>query len=150
MTSTTEEARRDSIVARLRAARADLERCVADVSPGAGMRGSEWSVLDLLGHLNDAYYQDMARRFLTSERPQLDEYDEEADWRRGVEQARMQVEDALGIATSLTSEQMGRVAQRDGRPFTALDALELCVAHVEEHLAQLRDEIRPREGLPSV
>ena len=35
-------------------------------------------------------------------------------------------------------------------PPHVLDGLETWVAHFEEHLAQLRDEVRPREDLPGI
>jgi hypothetical protein len=151
MTSTPVEPRRDGIVERLRAARAGYERCVSDVAPDVGLNGSEWSVVDLLDHSMDRDYQDMARRFIEESSPQfVGTYDPAAELRNAAEGVLGSIDDALAIAMSLTSEQMTRVGQRRGQPFAALDALELSVAHFEEHLAQLKDEIRPREGLPPV
>ncbi len=151
MTDRSAESRRDGIVERLRAARAGYERCVGDVAPDVGLNGSEWSVVDLLDHSKDRDYQDMARRFTLESSPQfVGGYDPAAELRDAVEGVLASVDDALNVATSLTSEEMIRVGQRRGQPFAALDALELSVAHFEEHLAQLRDEIRPREDLPPV
>ena len=150
MTATSNESRREEVVTRLKAVHTLLERCLSDVTPEVGTRGTEWSVGDLLEHLSDSYYQDMARQFLSEDSPQLGGYDLEAGWQRGVEQSLGRVDDALSIARVLTPEQMNRTGQMSGEPLTVLDALELCAAHVEEHVAQLKDEIRPREGLPSV
>ena len=151
MTGPSAESRRDGIVERLRATRAAHERCVGDVAPEVGLNGSEWSVVDLLNHSKDRDYQDMARRFTEETSPQfVGRYDPAKELRDAVESVLATIDDALDVATSLTSEQLGRVGQRRGKPFAALDALELSVAHFEEHLAQLKDEIRPREGLPPV
>ena len=141
--------RRDAIVARLRAARTGYERCVGDVSPEIGMDGTEWSILDLLHHSIDSGYQDMVRRFVEESTPEFSGvYDPAADWRQATENMLGSIDTALSLANSLTPDQMSRVGHRRGQPFTVLDALELDAAHFEEHLAQLRDEIRPRQGLP--
>jgi hypothetical protein len=113
------------------------------------MDGTEWSILDLLHHSIDSGYQDMARRFVEESTPEFSGvYDPAADWRQATENMLGSIDNALSLADSLTPDQMSRVGQRRGQPFTALDALELDAAHFEEHLTQLRDEIRPRQGLP--
>ncbi|MQF48776.1 DinB family protein [SAR202 cluster bacterium AC-647-N09_OGT_505m] len=149
MTAEFNEERRDALVTRLVTSRALLERCLSEVTSDVGMRGTEWSVGDLLEHLGESYYQDMARQFLNEESPQLDVYDPETEWKRCVEQALSRVDDALSIARVLTPKEMNRTGWMSLEPLTVLDTLALCVAHVEEHLAQLKDEIRPREGLSS-
>ena len=150
MTGSSPDSRRDAIVTRLRAARTGYERCVVDVTPDVGMHGTEWSIVDLLHHASDSDYQDMASRFVAEDSPQfVGRYDPTAEWRQAIAAVLASIDGALSIATSLTPSQMSRVGQRRGQSFAALDALELSVAHFEEHLAQLRDEIRPREGLPS-
>lgn len=149
MTEPSPDSRRDATATRLRAARTGYERCVEGVTPDRGMHGAEWSILDLLHHTSDPDYQDMARRFVEEESPQfVGGYDPAAEWRQAIAAVLASIDDALSIAISLTPNQMSRVGQRRGKPFAALDALELSVAHFEEHLVQLRDEIRPREGLP--
>ena len=150
MTVGLNEERLEALVRRLITSHALLELCLSDVTPEVGTRGTEWSVGDLLEHLSDSYYQDMARQFLSEDSPQLGGYDLDGGWQRGVEQSLGRVDDALSIARVLTPEQMNRTGQMSGEPLTVLDALELCAAHVEEHVAQLKDEIRPREGLPLV
>lgn len=151
MTGSSPESQRDAIVTRLRAARTGYERCVEGVTPNSGMHGTEWSIEDLLHHASDSDYHDMARRFLEEESPQfVGGYDPAAEWQKAIAAVLASIDDALSIATSLSPSQMSRVGQRRGLPFAALDALELSVAHFEEHLAQLKDEIRPREGLPSL
>ena len=150
MTVRLNEERLEALVRRLITSHALLELCLSDVTPEVGTRGTEWSVGDLLVHLSESYYQDMARQFLNEESPQLGGYDPETEWERGMQQALSRVDDALSIARVLTPEEMNRTGQMSGDPLTVLDALELCAAHVEEHVAQLKDESRPREGLPSV
>ena len=150
MTGPSNDARREDLVKRLKASRALLETCTADVFPEIAYRGSEWSVGDLLTHMSGSNYQVMARRILDEDSPQLGGgYDPVARWRRSVELVQGRIDDSLAIATDLTAEQMERVGHRSGEATTVLDTLEVAAAHFEEHLAQLKDEIRPREGLPS-
>ena len=150
MTAESNEERREKLIVRLHDSHELAERCLSDVTPQVAWRGSEWSVGDLLGHLSESYYQNVARRFLSEESPELPGFDAEWGWKRGVDKALNGIEDALSIARALTAEQMTRTGQMGSDPLTALDALELCAAHFEEHISQLKNEVRPREGLPPV
>ena len=47
----------------------------------------------------------------------------------------------------LTDEQVSRTAIFSGNTITTLDMLARVANHYDEHLAQLRDEVRIREGL---
>ena len=60
------------------------------------------------------------------------------------------IDEALKIATDITPEQMIRTGERNGQPYSSLDAIEAWATHLEEHLAQLQNEIKLRESLPSV
>ena len=147
MTTGSNKTRQSAIIARLNTARQSLRKSIADVTPAIASRGSEWSVGDLLGHLSETYYQDMAARILREEQPIFASYDSETEWKREQEQALSCIDNVIEIVNRLTSEDMDRSGQMDGQPLMVLDAVELCVAHFEEHLAQLKDEVRPREGL---
>ena len=148
MTGSSVESHRDAIVARLKAARTDYQRCVEDVSPDIADRGTEWSIIDLLHHADESDYLDMAKRIVEESNPEFRRgYDLAALLRRAVERVLASIDDALNVATSLTPDQLSRAGQRRDQPFAAIDALELSVSPFEQHLAQLRDEIRPREGL---
>jgi len=144
------ESRRQELVARLTTSRTTLERCLSDVTPEIGYRGSEWSVGDLLSHVSESFYQDLARRILGDDGTQLQDYNYEAEWVRGVEKALASVDDTLGIVQKLTPDQMDRVGMMNGDTVSVLDAITLCASHFEEHVAQLKDEVRPREGLPNI
>jgi hypothetical protein len=100
--------------------------------------------------LSESYYQDLASNILTEENPQLVEYQPESEWKRVVEQTLGRVEEDIRITSGLTADQLSRSGQMSGEALSVMDALELSVAHVEEHVAQLKDEVRPREGLPPV
>jgi hypothetical protein len=143
------EVRRDQLVTRLTEIRRAYERCLSDVTPEVGFRGSEWSVADLLGHVIGGYYRTMARRLLEEDRPDFGGagYDPEAAWRRVADRSLGSLDEALHLAVALTPDQMRRTGTLRGREYTPLDALDQWAGHFEEHLAQLRDEIRPREGL---
>jgi len=144
------KARRDQVVARLKSVREAYEKCLPDVSAEVGNRGSEWSIADLLRHANGEGYPNRIRRLLEEDSPKLPGLDREGAWRQLVEGTLARIDQALNWATTLTSDQLNRPGERGGQPITVIGVLETHTAHLEEHLAQLRDEIRPREGLPAV
>ena len=144
------EARLEQVVARLRTVREAHERYLSDVGAEVGNRGSEWSIADLLRHANGEGYPNRIRRLLEEDSPKLPGFDREGAWRQLVEATLARIDQALKWATTLTPDQLIRSGERDGQPITVVGVLEIHTAHFEEHLAQLRDEIRPREGLPAV
>ena len=144
------ETRRAQVVASLKSVREVHEKCLGDVSADVGNRGSEWSIADLLRHTNGEGYPNRIRRLLEEDSPKLPGFDQDGAWRQLVETTLGRIDQALDWATNLTSEQLNRSGERNGQPITIIGVLEGYVAHFEEHLAQLRDEIRPREGLGAV
>jgi hypothetical protein len=120
------------------------------VSAEAGNVGSEWSIADLLRHSNGDGYPNMIARLLEEDEPKLAGFDRERAWQQLTSTSIAKIDQALQTATSLSPEQLGRGGERGGKPYGVLDALETWTAHFEEHLAQLRDEVRPREGLPRI
>jgi hypothetical protein len=122
------EGRQDEVVARLKNVRDAYEKCLQDVGAQVGNRGSEWSIADLLRHASGEGYPNRITQLLEEDRPKLPGFD----------------------PTTLTPEQLNRRGERGGQPIAVIGVLETHTAHLEEHLAQLRDEIRPREGLPGV
>lgn len=147
MTDTSLEARRQEVVGRLRRSREGFRKCVSDVNTEVANRGSEWSIADLLIHSTGSY-RDLLTRLLEEDDPDLGgTYDPDANWRRVIDTILRDIDGAIGTATDLTAEQLGRLGQRGGKSIGPLDVLTLMSNHYDEHLAQLRDEIRPREGL---
>ena len=149
MTTSVESRHRD-LVARLEELRRTYLTCVEGVAPEVAHRGSEWSISDLLNHLNGGYYRTMAKRLLEEEHPDFGgtAYDPTAGpWQRAVDRSLAAIEEALSTAVALTPEQMVRTGTLRGREVTPLDALDDWANHLDEHPKQLRDEIRPREGL---
>ena len=144
------EEHRQKLLARLGSAREGYEQCVTDVTADVGNNGSEWSVADLLRHASAEAYRDRVNRLLEEDNPQLPGFDRERVWQRLAETCLARVDEALNLASALTPEQLARAGTRAGQPYGVVDALENWTSHFEEHLAQLRDEIRPREGLPEV
>ncbi len=149
MVESSPESSRDQLVARLNEIRGGYERCLSDVTPEVGFRGAEWSVADLLGHVNGGFYRNMARRLLEEDHPDFGgaAYDADAAWRRVTDRCLASVDEALSMATALTPDQLLRTGTLRGHEYTPVDALNDWAGHFEEHLAQLRDEVRPREGL---
>ena len=143
------EARQEQVVARLMSVRVAHEKCLSDVGAEVGNRGSEWSIADLLRHANGEGYPNRIKRLLEEDSPKLPGFDREGAWRQLVEATLARIDQALDWATTLTSDQLNRPGERGGEPITVIGVLEIHTAHFEEHLAQLRDEIRPREGLPA-
>ena len=142
---------RDALVARLNNARKTYENCMAGVVPEVANRGSEWSITDLLRHVNaDGLYRNMTVCALEEESPVFEGYNAAARLQQLVETTLAQIDEALHVATTVTVEELARTGTRQGRTYAAIDSLELWVAHFEEHLSQLQNEIRPREGLPGV
>ena len=144
------EARRDQVVASLKSVRETYEKCLRDASAEVGNRGSEWSIADLLRHTNGEGYPNRIRRMLEEDSPKLPGFDREGAWRQLVEATLARIDQALDWATTLTSDHLNRPGERGGQAVTVIGYLEAHTTHFEEHLAQLRDEIRPREGLRAV
>ena len=152
MTESNPEAARQAIIERLNKARDDYELCLSDVSAEVGMNGTEWSMVDLLRHATGDYIRNMVNRLLDEDNPNLGGggFDMEAGWRRVRDNALGDIDRAIEQLTELTPEQLERGGERNGEPVSPLSLFEMWAGHYEEHLAQLRNEIRPREGLPSV
>ena len=150
MDNSSAESRREAVVTRLNAARESYQRCFSDVKVEAAFVGSEWSIADLLRHVNGGLFRTMIMRLLDEDSPQLGRFDRQVVWDQLMETSLGNIDEALKIATDITPEQMIRTGERNGQPYSSLDAIEAWATHLEDHVAQLRDEIRPREGLPSV
>ena len=152
MTENTLESTRQAIIDRLNGIRDSYELCLSDVSAEVGTRGTEWSMADLLRHTTGEFARNMVKRILEEDNPNLtgDGSDPEAAWRRVRESVLSEVDRAISEVSELTPEQLERKGERNGETVTPLSICEMWVGHYEEHLAQLRNEIRPRESLPSV
>ena len=147
---TSIEARRQAIVERLNKARDTHQKCLSDVTAQAGNVGSEWSIADLLHHSSGNGYLNMITRMLEEDKPTFANFDGELVWQQLTKSSLAKIDEALELATTLSPEQLGREGERGGKPYGVLDGLETWVAHFEEHLGQLRDEVRPREDLPGI
>ena len=142
------EARRGKVVGRIRQVRKSYEVCVKDVLPDVANRGSEWSIADLLRHVMGGY-GGMLTRLLEEDGPNLGgRFDLDEAWKRATAAALEHMDQTIVTASGLTAEQLGRTGQRDGQSIGVLDVLSLMADHYLEHLNQLIDEVRPREGLP--
>lgn len=152
MNEDTSEAERQNLVGRLTAIRGDYQRCFSDVSAETANRGSEWSMVDLLRHVTGGYHQGMITRLLEEDSPQIGGggFNLEAFWKRIADNILTDIDRAIGTATELNIEQLGRSGERRGQAVIVLDILTDWADHFDEHLAQLRDEIRPREGLSPI
>lgn len=152
MTQGSTESSKQAVLERLNNVRNDYEMCLSDVTAEIGNRGTEWSMVDLLRHATGDYIRNMVNRLLDEDNPNLGGggFDMEAGWRRVRDNALGDIDRAIEQLTELTPEQLERGGERNGEPVSPLSLFEMWAGHYEEHLAQLRNEIRPREGLPSV
>ena len=147
MTDNSLETRRQEVVDRLQRIRESYWECVSGVSTEVANRGSEWSIVDLLRHVTGSYLG-MLARLLEEDNPDLGgTYDPDANWRRVIDTILRDMDGAISTATELTADQLERSGQRGGKSIVVLDVLALMADHYDEHLVQLRNEIRPREGL---
>ena len=153
MTQGSTESSKQAILDRLNNIRDTYDLCLSDVSAEVGMNGTEWSMVDLLRHATGDYIRNMVNRLLNEDNPNLGGgggFDPEAAWRKVRDSALSDIDRAIEQLSELSTEQLERGGERNGEPVSPLSLFEMWAGHYEEHLAQLKDEIRPREGLPSV
>ena len=147
MTNESPNNSKQEIIERFNAIKAEYDRCT-DVKAAVAFNGSEWSIADLIGHSTGSY-SGMVMRILNEESPNLNPngYDSEASWTRQRNALLEEIENYIKITKELTDDQVSRTAIFSGNTITTLDMLSRVANHYDEHLAQLRDEVRIREGL---
>ena len=152
MTANSLESERQQLVARLRSIRRAYEQCVADISTQVATRGTEWSVVDLLRHATGGYLRNLLVRLLDEINPDLGVggFDADASWKSVTDSILRDIDEDIDSAVDLNIEQLGRSGRRGSETIRVVDLLTQMADHYDEHLAQLRDEIRPREGLPNL
>lgn len=152
MTANSLESERQQLVARLRDIREAYEKCVADIPAQVATRGTEWSVVDLLRHTTGGYLRNLLARLLDEVDPDLGVggFDADASWKRVTDSILSDIDEDIDSAVGLNIEQLGRSGRRGSQAIRVMDLLTQMADHYDEHLAQLRDEIRPREGLPNL
>jgi hypothetical protein len=124
MDNSSVESRRGAVVTRLNAAHESYEGYFSDVTAKAAFIGSEWSIVDLLRHINGGLFHTMITRLLDEDSPQLGSFNRQAVWDQLAETSLGNIDEALKIATTITSEHMVRAGKRNGKPYSSLDALE--------------------------
>ena len=150
MTEDSLEKQRQGLIGRLTEVRARYTQSVADVPIEVATRGSEWSIVDLLRHTTGGGYRTMLTRLLEEDNPQMRGFDADANWRMVVDSILTDIDEVIKVASDLTVEELGRSGQRGDQAIAVLDVLTLMVNHYDEHLRQLIEEVRPREGLPQI
>ena len=150
MTAQSISQRKQEVTARLKAARDGFQQCLEDVTAEASNKGTEWSIADLLRH-STGVYQPMITRLIEENNPDLSgRYDPEAGWARAKESLMNDIDKNISAANDMSDEQLGRSGQRNGESIDVLNILTLMANHYDEHLAQLRNEVRIREGLKQI
>ena len=152
MATNSLESERQQLVTRLRNIRETYEQCVANIPTQVATRGTEWSVVDLLRHTTGGYLRDLLARLLDEVDPDLGEggFDADANWKRVTDSILRDIDEDIDSAVGLNIEQLGRSGRRGSQAIRVVDLLTQMADHYDEHLAQLRNEIRPREGLPNL
>jgi len=150
MTEGSLEKQRQGLIGRLTEVRERYSQCVADVPTDVATRGSEWSIVDLLRHTTGGFYRTMLTRLLEEDNPKMSGFDADANWRRVADNILADINGVISVATELTVEELARTGQRGDQAIGVLDVLTLMANHYDEHLRQLIEEVRPREGLPQI
>jgi hypothetical protein len=150
MTEDSLEKQRQRLIVRLTELRERYTQCVADVPVEVATRGSEWSIVDLLRHTTGGGYRTMLTRLLKEDNPKMSGFDADANWRRVVDSILTDIDEVIKVASDLTVEELGRSGQRGDQAIGVIEVLTLTANHYDEHLRQLIEEVRPREGLPQV
>lgn len=150
MTAQSTSQRRQEVIARLKAARDGFQKCIEDVTAEASSKGTEWSIADLLRH-STGVYQPLITRLLEENSPDLSgRYDPEIGWSRAKESLMNDIDKNISAANDMPDDQLEKSGQRNGETIDVLNVLTLMANHYDEHLAQLRNEVRIREGLKQV
>ena len=150
MTDQSTSQRRQEVIARLKAARDGFQKCIEDVTAEASSKGTEWSIADLLRH-STGVYQPLITMLLEENSPDLGgRYDPEIGLSRAKESLMNDIDKNISAANDMSDDQLEKSGQRNGETVDVLNVLTLMANHYDEHLAQLRNEVRIREGLKQV
>ncbi|MBI4300798.1 MAG: DinB family protein [Chloroflexi bacterium] len=148
MTEPTPVVRRDAAVSRIRATRAELQEALERMSAEDAFKGSEWSVADAMRHIGGrSGYITWAERLVKEgnlDFPSFPSWDEA--WKRMINQTLEAFEDAAKFVESLSADDLLKAGKRRGEAVTVADLVEGIAAHYEEHVKQIRGEIKPRLG----
>lgn len=142
---------RQAAIVRLKEIREKYRQAVSDVSVEIATRGTEWSIVDLLRHSTGGYYRTMLTRILEEDNPSLGGgggFDAAANWQRVMDGILGDIDGVIDLANKLTEGELAKSGQRGDQKVGVVDVFELMSNHYVEHLNQLIEEIRPREGLP--
>ena len=133
------------IVQRMKEARRGLEGELADISAEEASQGSSWAVADLVRHLRGRpFYINLAERILKGEPvPPLTRPSPEEMWRRTVEQTLRDMDESITWVEGLKDEDLDRAFGEGEQARTVRSLLEIGATHCEEHLEQLRREMKP-------
>ncbi len=139
------ETDRAEIVQRMKEARIGLESELADILPEEASKGSSWAVVDLLRHLQGRpYYMKLAERLVNGEPVQpLRRPSPEHMWRRMVEQTLQDMDECITWVDGLKDEDLDRGFGEGAETPTVRSLMEIGARHYEEHLEQLRRDIKP-------
>ena len=145
------EDRREALIAQLNDIREAYQACLNDVNSTLANNGTEWSISDLLRHvISDTTYKNMTHRLLDEDSPNFERSDPDAVLESLINQSLGKIDEALAVANKVTLQQLTKSGTRRSQPYAVIDSLESWTNHFKEHLTQLSNEIRPREGLPGL
>lgn len=135
----------EALISRLRQVRAELAEELANVRVEDALKGSSWSLADVLRHIRGRpFYLDIAERIIRGEEVSLPRVSSpEEGWQRLAQQTLGDMDAAIKFMESLTEEQLACSARRGDEAVTVADIMDAMVAHYEEHLAQIRQVIIP-------
>jgi len=145
------EGRREALIAQLNDIREAYQICLNDINSTLANNGTEWSIADLLRHvISDTTYKNMTHRLLDEDSPNFERSNPDAVLENLINQSLGKIDEALAVANKVTLQQLTKSGTRRSQPYAVIDSLESWANHFKEHLTQLRNEVRPREDLPSL
>jgi hypothetical protein len=131
--------RRDEAVERLRAARADVLRELADVSPELAFAGQVWSPLTLMWHLASGdLHMEPARAIVEDGVSELADRDESGELEQAIAHVVRNIDEAIAYSSRLGAEELTAHARRMNRDYYVIGFIETTVEHLLDHIDHIR------------
>jgi hypothetical protein len=139
------ERRRDEAVDRIRAAREELVRVVADVHGGEAFEGEVWSAMHVMWHLaGDHTHLEDARRIVDGA-ASLPPRDAEAEYRSALQRTLRNIDEWIAYSSELDRDRLTVHARRGNREYYVVGMIESTAEHLidhVDHIRQIKERVR--------
>jgi hypothetical protein len=143
------ERRRDDAVERMRVARAELVRAMADMDPDAAFELEEWAPMHILWHLASSHtHMDPARQIVEEGLTELPERDSRSEYEAAYARVLANIDDWIRWSSAFTRDQLVTHARKGNREYYVVGMVESTAEHVTDHVEQLK-ETRARLPAPA-